>query len=96
MSDVLPIIEGLRDCRTHAERETWLCACPYGVIARDHLVIDRILSDAGFSAGVAYLGALVAAISSTRLADGSLPEMRRFSIHLARTDMAIAARNAET
>jgi hypothetical protein len=92
VTDLLPIVEGLRDCLSNAERAAWLFQCPPGIFVTHHMEIRKILTDAGFAAGVAYLEAKVAGQMATCLKDGSTRPNILFSIHLARIDLAIAAR----
>ncbi len=92
MSSMLPIVEQLADCQTHAEREAWLIRCPDGVVDRDHMAIRRILQSASLLAGIAYLEARVAAVNAVRLADGNLPQTVVMAVNVARIDLRIAAR----
>lgn len=94
MSDVLPIVEGLRDCLDDAERAAWLLQCPPGFFVTHHMEIRKVLADADFAAGVACLDAELAGQMATRLRDGSTRPNVLFSMNLARIDLAIAARNA--
>ncbi|MFB2562443.1 hypothetical protein [Rhizobium sp. IMFF44] len=92
MNNMLPIVEQLADCRTHAERADWLMRCPNFIFHRDPLVLRRILHAAGLMAGAAYVDAKLAEQTATRLADGSLPITIRANVHAAEVDLKIAAR----
>lgn len=95
MTDLLPLVELLRDCETDAERAAWLFAVPLGVILRDHMAIRDLLEAAGFEAGVKCLDAELATLHCRRSADGSLPFFATYTAHLARTEMAIAIRRQQ-
>ncbi len=91
MTDMLPIIEELADCRTHAERVAWLLACPLAIL-RDHsLIIRSILQRAGFQAGVAYVEAERVALNATRLPDGNHKPGIVELLRSAREGVALAA-----
>lgn len=83
MTDHLPILDGLMSAASHAERELWLKQCSFGLIDREHLTIRRALEAANLPAGIAYLEALKAYSSATRLPDGSSrPDVLR-TVHVA-------------
>ena len=92
MSNMLPIVEELADCQTHAERADWLMACSYGVIHREHMNIRRILQAARLVEGIAYLEAVLSMTNARRLRDGSVPITIRTSVNMAEVDLKIAAR----
>ncbi len=92
MSDMLPIVEELAGCQSHAEREVWLNRCPDGVVGRDYMAIRRILQASGLIAGIAFLEARVAALNAVRLADGNLPQTVVMAVNAARIDLRIAVR----
>ncbi|MUZ65318.1 hypothetical protein GOZ98_21570 [Agrobacterium vitis] len=87
MTDMLPIVEQLCDCRTDAERADWLLRVPQGVIYRDHAAIRTVLRTAGFLAGVDYLDAEFAAINSTRGWQGCWRDSVLLTVGAARATM---------
>lgn len=66
MSDLLPIIEQLADCKTHTARAHWLLACPVLFLRRYDTTIRNRLYLAGFPIGVAYLDDMAAHLCATR------------------------------
>lgn len=92
MSDMLPIVEELADCQTHAQRADWLIRCPNFIFHRDHMTLRRLLQTAGLLAGASYVDAKLAEQTAVRLADGSVPFTIRYSVQLAQIDLTIAAR----
>ena len=66
MSGLLPIVEELADCETHAERVEWLFSCPLSVLSRDEADIRTVLQVAGFRIGLNYLDAQLMALRSVR------------------------------
>ncbi|CAN7429670.1 hypothetical protein LJR251_002733 [Rhizobium rhizogenes] len=92
MSDLLPIIEQLADCQTHAERADWLFRCPNWIFYREHMALRRILQRAGLLPAVAYVEAKLAEQSATRLPSGHLPSTILAAVYLAETDLKISAR----
>jgi len=95
MSDLLPIVEHLRDAAGHAERAEWLCTVPEGVIQRDYLKIRALLKRDGFEEGDAYLSALIAKINARRLKDGRYPATIMMAVEMARGRMMDAVRKGE-
>ncbi|RKD61538.1 hypothetical protein BJ928_107139 [Rhizobium sp. WW_1] len=87
MSGLLPIVEQLADCKTHAERAEWLLCSPMQVLDRENGSIRLILREAGFLAGVDYLDAEMAAMRSVRVANGSRTESVRFMVAKAAMHM---------
>jgi len=96
MTDLLPIVELLRDCETDRERAEWLFAVPLGVIQRDHMAIRALLQAAGFEAGVRCLDAEFATLNCRRMPDGSLPFFAIHTAQIARAGMADAVRSNPT
>jgi hypothetical protein len=92
MTDMLPIVELLADCQSHAERRDWLMRCPNWIFHREHLVLRRLLQGAGLLAGVAYVEAKLAEQMATRLSDGSIPITVLSAVYIAETDLKISAR----
>lgn len=96
MTHLLPILETLRDCDSHDERRLWLNAVPYALLLRDFTDIRALLQEAGFGPGLVCLEAEYALLHSRRSQDGGFLFLPLNSAHLARTDMAIAARRGQT
>lgn len=92
MSDMLPIVEELADCTSHAERVAWLLRAPPFVFHRDHMVLRRILQDRRHQAGVAYVEAKLAEQTRVRMADGSIAITILAAVYAAETDLKISAR----
>lgn len=92
MTDMLPIVEELADCATHAERASWLLRAPPFVFHRDHMALRRILQAANHRAGVAYVEAKFSEQSATRMADGSTVITILSAVYIAETDLKISAR----
>lgn len=92
MTSLLPIIEELADAPDHAARAKWLLEVPLAVIIRDQVTIQRLLSAAGFHAGLAYFAAEIAALSATRGRDGLAPSTIRLTREHARIGTQIIAR----
>lgn len=70
MSDILPIICALEDCRTHQERALWLLTTDLEAFLLCEPSIRRALREAGFLAGVEYLEAELAALRQPRRPNG--------------------------
>lgn len=92
MTAMLPILEALAACCTHAERAEWLLRCPNFIFHRDMKDLRRILDAAGLREGVAYAEAKLAEQMATRLPDGHVPSTVLASLYIAETDLKIAAR----
>lgn len=92
MSNRLPILDELALARNNRQRADWLAECPQWVIAHHSDKIRSILDAAGFSAGVRCLDAELLLLQSRRDKVGAYRESPNFNAHLARIDMAIAAR----
>ena len=92
MTELLPILEELRDATGWRAQAEWLSSVPLGVVQRDHLRIRELLKRDGFEAGDAYLTALVATINARRLADGRYPQTVVLALEIARISMWDAVR----
>lgn len=95
MTKPMPIVELLAGCDSNHDRMAWLLAVPIAIIQRDYLDIRAILADRGFTAGIHYLDAELAALNCRRMLDGTLPFLVAHTINLMRIDMAIAVRRTE-
>lgn len=95
MSDVLPLIDILRDALTNRDRATWLSAVPLFFITASNAAIDAELASAGFMPGRAYLAALYAQQLATRLPDGRHPATIVLATQAAHSDMWEAVRLSE-
>lgn len=95
MSDLLPIVEILRDAETDRERAAWLETVPDGVIQRDLSAIDGVLRDTGFTPGRSYLATLFAKNNARRLAGGKYPWTVLTAVEHARLLMWEAVRQGE-
>lgn len=92
MTDLMPVVEILLECKTDAERAEWLLRAPQGVIYRDHVAIRRVLQEARFSLGLEALDVEFAAINATRLPDGGLPHTVVLGVHAVRSSLRDVAR----
>lgn len=66
MSGLLPIVDELADCQTHAERARWLLACPLDLLYSHGLQIRTTVRNAGFPAGAAYIEAEMIGLKAVR------------------------------
>ena len=92
MTDMLPIVEELADCITHAERAGWLLRAPPFVFHREHMALRRILQAANHRAAIDYVEAKLAEQSATRQPDGSTVITILSAVYIAETDLKISAR----
>lgn len=72
MSNLVPIIEELENCRSDAERALWLLQCPPGYLGKYEMTIRNRLMSCGFRAGLDALEAERLVIWQPRNPDGSL------------------------
>ncbi len=72
MTDVIPLIRQLEDCRTDLERAQWLLTADLEVFVLCELTIRRTLRQAGFLGGVTYLETELAALRRPRRSNGHL------------------------
>ena len=92
MTDVLPIVEELANCVTHAERAALLLCAPPFLFHREHVQLRQILKAANHHAGIAYVEAKLAEQSATRQPDGSTVITILSAVYIAETDLKISAR----
>lgn len=71
MNQLLPDIEDLANCQTHAERCDWLLRAPLSVLLKYEMTIRNRLMHARFAEGIAYLEAMNALSRSPRGGDGN-------------------------
>jgi len=90
--NAVPLVDILSDAKSYEEQADWLFRCPYWVINREHMNIRRILQQSGLPEGVAYLDAVLALTSATRLPDGAIPQTIVMPVHIAAHDLREAAR----
>lgn len=74
MSNLVPIIEELENCRSDAERARWLLRCPSGYLGKYEMTIRNRLMIAGFTAGLDALETERIAIWMPRKPDGGLSD----------------------
>lgn len=72
MSNLVPIIEELENCRTDAARARWLLQCPPGYLGKYENIIRIRLRGAGFLLGVEALETERLVIWMPRQPDGRL------------------------
>lgn len=72
MTELLPIIEELADARAQIQRAEWLLSCPIAILRRYRSTIRNRLMHSGCHAGLDYLDALDAVMSSTRSCQSGL------------------------
>ncbi|MDB5522792.1 MAG: hypothetical protein JWM58_555 [Rhizobium sp.] len=93
---MLPTVEELAGARNNRQRADWLNECPPWVIAHHCMDIRLIFQAADFTAGIASLDAEIALLHARRDRLGAFREGPNFAAHLARIDMAMAARRERT
>lgn len=74
MNNLVPIIEELENCRSHAERALWLLQCPPGYLGKYEMTIRNRLMSSGFREGLDALETERLVIWMPRAADGGLSE----------------------
>lgn len=74
MSNLVPIIEELENCRSDAERARWLLQCPAGYLGKYEMMIRNRLRIAGFAAGIDALETERLVIWMPRKPDGGLSD----------------------
>jgi hypothetical protein len=91
MSNLVPIIEELENCRTAAERARWLLQCPSGYLGKYEMTIRNRLRIAGFVAGVDALETERLVIWMPRKPDGGLSDKAAEMLSQSRQILVIIA-----
>lgn len=96
MSNALPLVDILRNAATDRARAEWLEAVPLAFITTAFQDIARVLDEAQFAPGRAYLDALSAQQHAKRTAEGRYPITVAMATEAARSNMweAVRKRNA--
>lgn len=94
MSNLVPIIEALDSCRSHAEMARWLLSCPHGYLGKYETIIRVRLRSAGFLAGVEYLETERSLMWLERDHEGGLTDEATALARSARSRMMAIARSA--
>lgn len=71
---VFPVVNQIKQAPSQATRATLLLRIPDALVLAKCIELVEACRETGFSIGVHYLNHRLAALSSTRQSDGSLPE----------------------